>query len=144
MRVASLACSIAILLAGCEELGNPATGESTTVVTPWTEWTGAYVRTRTRLQSFRVPPDLPAFLARLRADELQLVESTIRPGGFAGLVTVDVIDAKGMRFGPMATEIELANGPVVIKLWTPPPTNPPWQILVALDAPARTAITHPR
>jgi hypothetical protein len=59
-------------------------------------------------------------------------------------VTVDVIDAKGMRFGPMATEIELANGPVVIKLWTPPPTNPSWQILVALDAPARTAITHPR
>lgn len=140
LRGWSAVAAAVLVLAACEELGNPVSGGW--VETPWTRWEGSRVVLQTRTTT--APADQADRLLRVVPRELLYhVDQSAPADGVVTLVTVQPSwsSPAGVPMLGVVTELELSGGHVERRFWSVPARAAEWHALLGLPSAPRSAVT---
>lgn len=131
-----------LALAGCDRLGNPPPGGSSTDWQRWTDGTDV-LRTRARSAAGR---QRELLLRTLPRDGLHHADRIHGSTPAIALVTVEptLRRERYPRLLPLVTELELDDGRIVRHTWHAPPGAGRWRALFAVPTTVRSAVTRYR
>jgi hypothetical protein len=137
VRRLEAALFVVLLVAGCEQLGNPRQ-----YATPPTQWRDANGQLTTSTRSFRNQKTIRRLVSD-GMEDLDYSAPSIGPRQTLTIVDVAAQSFRASRGGKvnLVTRFELPNGQTVERGWKVAPEPPRWTAAFALPAPPKKAIT---